>query len=199
MKTKNNVSVSQIIATEIRTNKPETIESRLYAELSGIELKPTKQSIRLSELSGKTASELKDFVSGIEDKNEEIEKDNFVTLKNAAHDFILKLQSGEEKRLFLHTLWKVRKATDNFRITYQSEQTEDTKGNSESGLTPYRFTTYTAAGLRTCFNSYDIFRTEQSRMARKQVKRAKEEKLNTLANSFGLTPEQIAQLLALAK
>lgn len=199
MKTKNNVSVSQIIATESRTNKPETIESRIYAELSGIELKPTKQSVRLSELSGKTANELKKFVSSIEGENVKIENENFVTLRNAAHDFILKLQAGEEKRLFLHNLWRVRKATDNFRITYQSEQTEDTKGNSETGLTPYRFTTYTAAGLRTCYNSYDIFRTEQSRIARKQAKQAKEEKLNNLANSFGLSPEQIAQLLALAK
>ena len=196
MKQKQNVSVSQIIATESKT---ETLESRIYAVLSGIELNSTIQSLRLSQLTNKTGKELFAIVAETIQANEKTESDNFVTLRNAASDFIKSLQSGEEKRTFLHHLWNVRKATDNFRITYQSEETPETIGHTESGLTPYRKTTISAAGLRTCYNSYDIFRTEKTREARKQAKQEKEKKINDLAASFGLSHDQTAQLLALAK
>lgn len=199
MKTKQNVSVLQTIATEKKVSSENSLESRIYDLLSSIELSATIQSIRLSVLSGKTAQEMKNYISAIEKANTATETENFCTLKNAASEYLKSYQSGEEKRNFLHKLWKVRKATKNFTITYQTEANEETKGNSESGLTPYRFTTISPAGLRTCFNSYDIFRTEKTRLARKQAKKAKEEKVNSLAQSFGLTAEQIKQLLDAAK
>ena len=199
MKTKKNLSIAESIAIENKVTKSESLESKLYETLAGVELTATTQSLRLSVLVGKTANELKSYVSRVVKANEETETENFCTLKKVASDFLKSYQTGEEKRNFLHKLWKVRKATKNFSITYQSEQNEETKGNSESGLTPYRFTTISAAGLRTCFNSYDIFRTEKTRIARKQAKQAKEEKVNNLALSFGLTAEQIRQLLDAAK
>jgi len=195
MKTKSNVSVLQHIAAESQVSKDASIESKIYDGLSKVELTPSVQSIRLSQFSGMDSAQCFCLIQSIRRENEVIESDNFILLRDLASDIIKSLQSGEEKRLFLHKLWNVRKATRNFSITYQPEMTDDTIGNSESGLTPYRKTTISAAGLRTCFNSYELFRTEKSRLARKQQREEREERVTNLASSFGLSAEQLAALL----
>lgn len=139
-----------------------------------LKLSGFKTSVNVSELRklGKSAK-VADVLKQIDFENAQTEAENQKKLRIAyqvvmgSSSFSSKF-SPVEKYLFRRVLVRVRKGTDNFTITYQTEMNEDTIGNSASGLTPYRRTTYSVAGLRTCFNSLEYLDNEVSRTAKKQ-------------------------------
>lgn len=182
-------------------NYSKAIADRLYAAMSVCELESYRTSVSVSDLrklGGKTT--VATVLKGIDELNEETERENLMLLVTAFQSAWAKLAVMPiEKYLFLRVLARVKKGTDNFRITYQSEPTTETIGNSESGLTPYRKTTVTAAGLRTCFNSLEYLDNEVPRLARKQENEKRLQKASEqLAASLGidaklLTPELLAK------
>lgn len=143
---------------------------QLTEETEGYELESLQTSVNVSELRkyGKSAK-VSDIVAKIDANNNETNKRNLLTIAKAYKTAMEQIPfSNVEKYLFKRVLVRVRKGTDNFKYTYQTEMNEDTCGNSKSGLTPYRLTTSTVAGLRTCFNSLQYLDNEVSRTAKKQ-------------------------------
>lgn len=174
----------------------------LYSGISTVELETLVTSISVKELRKANASKttISKLLASIDNQNASIEADNLNKLSACfADSFRSAPFMATEKYLFLRVFAKVRKATNNFTITFQSEADTNTIGNTESGLTPYRKTTISAAGLRTCFNSYDIFRDEVARTARKQANEKQLQRASaSLAASLGidsslLTPELLAK------
>lgn len=152
-------------------NVNETMVKNLYERIRNVETESYKTSVSVKDLRAMSKrTTIGQLLKQIDEENEDVMATNMCILADAFRDAwsgLVCLQS--EKRCFLRVLARVREATDNFRITFQEETTDETIGNSESGLTPYRKTTATAAGLRTCFNSLAIFDNEVSRKAKQQA------------------------------
>lgn len=99
--------------------------------------------------------------------------------------------SQTERDLFLEKVTKRKECTKGFTIQFQSEQTEETIGTCASGLTFFKNALPTIAGVRTSFNSYDVFRTE---VQRKQANDNFNNALALLSEKLGgveLTPEML--------
>lgn len=183
-------------------NVNETMVKNLYESIKNVETESYKTSVSVKDLRAMSKRiTVGQLLKQIDEENEDVTVTNICILADAFRDAWNGLTClNAEKRCFLRVLARVRKATDNFRITFQEETTDETIGNSESGLTPYRKTTATAAGLRTCFNSLAIFDNEVSRKAKKQ---ANETALNDAAAKLAaslnidaslITPELLRSL-----
>ena len=169
----------------------------LYSQIANVELENAVTSISIVDLkrAAKDKKSLNAVLKEIETTNESINRENLCKL---AASFRTAFESAPfmsiEKYLFLRVLSKVRRATNQFSITYQVDMTEDTIGNSESGLTPFKPTRVTAFGLLNCFNSYDILRDEVNRQARKQEQdRIFEASRLKLAKALNLNPELVTK------
>lgn len=197
-----NLSINEKVNNEVKFSVSNTLVDYIYNQLKNVELANLITSVTIKQLNEvkRDKVSLSAFLSKIESANTAIESDNLKLLESAfASAFKSAPVMEVEKFVFLRKLAKVRKATKLFSITFQDEQNTDTIGNTESGLTPYRKTTISAAGLRTCFNSYDIFRDEVARTARKQANEKQLQRASaSLAASLGidaslLTPELLAK------
>ena len=169
----------------------------LYGQIANVELENAVTSLSVVDLkrAAKDKKSLNAVLKEIETTNESINKEN---LNKLAASFKTAFESAPfmsiEKYLFLRVLSKVRKATRSFSVTYQLDMNEDTIGNSDSGLTPFKSTRVTAFGLLNCFNSYDILKDEVNRIARRQEQdRIFEKSRLKLAKALNLNPELITK------
>ena len=169
----------------------------LYNQISKVELDNLITSVSVADLvkASKDKKSLNAFLKEIAESNHATNLSNFSKLADKfAESFKVAPFMSIEKYLFLRVFSKVRKATQNFTITYQSDMTEDTRGNSESGLTPYKLTRITAFGLLNCFNSYDILKDEVNRIARRQEQDKQFEVARLkLAKALNMNPDLITK------
>lgn len=172
-------------------NYNKQILDAIYNEMASIELGNYVTSVTVANL--RKAKDLKSVLRSIDNFNAETERENLEKLADGFRAAWCGLSFPPlEKYLFLRVLARVRKGTKNFSVTYQPEQNEDTCGNSESDLTPYRKTTISAAGLRTCFNSLEYLDNEVSRKARRQEnEKALAKAAEKLAKTLGIPAENI--------
>lgn len=199
---KKNLTTNEKVTNEVRFAVSNALVDYIYNKMRVVELDALVTSVSVKQLRDAKRDKitLSVFLNTIENNNCAIEKENLNKLGNAfASAFKSAPVMAIEKFVFLRKLVKVRKATNKFSITFQEEQNADSIGCTDSGLTPYRKTTPTAAGLRTCFNSYDLFRNEVAIRARKQANEKELQKASIkLANALGIdaskvTPDVLAQ------
>lgn len=146
--------------TELAEPQPVTILDRLYNHLQGCELCEVQSSINLSAFDAcKNNAEVVEVVNKVRNGNAAKVEQNRNTLLSAASAFLSSLPADTEGNLFRETWSKRANNTDNFRLTFQREKDERTVTTFEDGVYYARLTSWTAAGLRTSFNSCEIART----------------------------------------
>lgn len=151
-----------------------TPESYIYNQLQNVELQSKVNSVSLSDLTkavndGFSISQL---VEKIEKENETISENNKKRLFAAAVKALKSytFASVEEKLLFVQNLNKAKRITKGFSITYQNERDDRTNNIYKDGAFFSRPTVFTAAGLRTCFNSIEYTKKTIEDIRAKQAK-----------------------------
>ena len=146
---------------EESTNK---VESFVFDTLSkvceGLELESFISSISLKNLKAYYANVTGDEILKVYAKrNNNIYQRNFTKVYNAFYAIVEDLKTAGKLQFldveltsFFEKLATVEKDTENFKITFQSENSENTIGYYDS-IVPQRLTTATASGFRICFNS----------------------------------------------
>ena len=184
----------------------ETIEGFIYKELQKVELQNKVKSVSLSDLA-KAANDgfsISQMVEKIEKENETISENNKKSLFAAAAKALKSytFASVEEKRLFVQNLNKAKRITKGFSITYQNERDDRTKNIYKDGAFFSRPTVFTAAGLRTCYNSIEYTKKTIEDVRAKQakanaVKTAKEYLIANGMPAVMLTALQDGQILSM--
>lgn len=155
--------------------KADTIEGRLYKVLQTVETETAKPCISFSEL--KKASQegrtLADIIGTYETQKAEIEKANKAKLFAAFRQWY-KEQNGTEFDEFRKKFWSRARNTRLFSETFQEERTDETSATYDDGAYFGRPTSYTAAGLRTSFNSAELCKNALQRMKKRQQKAEKD-------------------------
>lgn len=184
--------------------KVPTWQESIYKALQRVELEKPVASVSLAELE-RHANDVPAFINTIHERNKACEHNNRRALITAAFDAfrVFPFASVEERA----AATKIAKArflnTKGFRLTFQAERTDETTNTYESGAYYARPTTYTAAGIRTSFNSVEYTKRTAEKLAAKkrQEEQAKADR-ETLAGYNAaellahLTPAQLAALVA---
>lgn len=151
-----------------------TPESYIYTQLQNVELQSKVNSVSLSDLA-KAVNDgfsISQMVEKIEKENETISENNkkslFVAAVKALKSYTF--ASVEEKRLFVQNLNKAKRITKGFSITYQNERDERTNNTYNDGAFFSRPTVFSAAGLRTCYNSIEYTKKTIEDVRAKQAK-----------------------------
>lgn len=152
----------------------ETAESYIYNQLQKVELQSKVNSLSINSLVEYSAhgSTLEDVLTETKEYNTAIEDANKKALFAAAIKALKSytFASKEEKLLFVQKLNKAKRITKGFSITFQSEKDDRTNNTYESGAFFSRHTTFTASGLRTCFNSIEYSKKTIEDVRAKQAK-----------------------------
>lgn len=151
-----------------------TPESYIYTQLQKVELQSKVNSISLSNLAEYSAKgvsidgvllEMQEYNKAIEDANKNL---LFAAAIDAVKNYTF--ASKDEKRLFVQNLNKTKRATKGFSITFQSEKDDRTNNTYNDGAFFSRPTVFSAAGLRTCYNSIEYTKKTIEDIRAKQAK-----------------------------
>lgn len=205
--TKGTTANAEHTANEDTTGNP-TWEAVCYESMRGTQLADIVTSVKLSDVR-KNAGDLATWLRDIDTANELTNEENRRTLLRAAVRAFLAypFASVEERTTARKKAFSRWLNTNAFRTTYQNESNESTTGTYESGAYFSRKTgRYTAAAIRTAFNSCEYMkRTAAMIQAKREAERkanaareylAKQDAAEILAN---LTPSQLSALLAKIK
>lgn len=151
-----------------------TPESYIYNKLQKVELRSKINSISYERLvsAASIGESLAGVIANIGKENALIDKANKNRLFAAAVKALKSytFASKEEKRLFVHNLNKAKRVTKGFSVTFQAEKDERTNNTYNDGAFFSRSTVYTAAGLRTCYNSIEYTKKTIEDVRAKQAK-----------------------------
>lgn len=180
----------------------------VYEAMRGVQVADIVTSVKLSDVQ-KHANDVAAWLKDVENANEETNEENRRTLLKAAvrafHSY--PFASVEERTMARKKAASRWLNTGGFRVTFQPESDESTTGTYQDGAYFSRPTgRYTAAALRTSFNSCEYMkRTAAMIQAKREAERkaneareylAKQDAADILAN---LTPSQLAALVAKIK